>query len=134
MPETEWYQCPDTKEVVSCCNCPECIRIRSELHCLKNVGLSAWIDRQREWSLQTFGPGRRIDGLCKHIEKETNEIRENPNLFEWIDVIILALDGAHRAGYSSEEIIMALENKQRINFGRQWPAWVPEDTPSEHVE
>lgn len=59
----------------------------------------AHIQRQRAFSQKTFGPGQRVKGLCSHIRKELREIEKAPtDLEEWIDVIILALDGAWRAG------------------------------------
>lgn len=97
-----------------------------------SIELFVW--QQREWSVRTFGQGQRTEGICKHIEKELAEIRENPtDITEWIDVIILAFDGAWRAGYSPEEIEEALYDKQQKNFLRKWPTNPAEDQPSEHI-
>lgn len=94
--------------------------------------LREYIQRHKDWSLSTFGEGQRTDGLCKHIENELAEIRQNPNdVFEWVDVIILAIDGAWRAGYSPVQIVNALIQKQAINFERKW-VWVGEGEPAEH--
>lgn len=80
--------------------------------------------RQRNWSEQTFGPGPRPEGIVDHIIKELHEILAAPgDVSEWIDVVILALDGAWRAGYSPEEIIAALIAKQTKNEKRKWPDW-----------
>lgn len=80
--------------------------------------------RMKRFSEKTFGPGERSAGICGHIKKELKEIEDSPfALMEWIDVVILALDGAWRAGYSPEEITAALEAKQTKNEGRQWPDW-----------
>ena len=99
------------------------------------MNLSIYIDRQREWSEQVFGHSTRAEGICKHIEKELGEIRASPHdLMEWVDVVILALDGAWRAGYTSEEICAALEQKHAINFARDWPHNVDETLPVEHVK
>jgi hypothetical protein len=55
--------------------------------------------RQRDFSLRTFGPGQRTHGVLDHIRKELAEIEAKPaDLTEWVDVILLALDGAWRAG------------------------------------
>lgn len=68
--------------------------------------------RQREWSEKTFGPGPRTKGILDHIRKELVEIEADPSdVKEWIDVTILALDGAWRAGHSPEQIWEALKAK-----------------------
>ena len=79
---------------------------------------------QREWSEQIFGPGDRAEGVVDHIRKELDEILAHPtDLSEWIDVVILALDGAWRAGHSPADIIDALVAKQAKNERRKWPDW-----------
>lgn len=95
-----------------------------------------YIEKQRHWSLNTFGPGPRVNGIVTHIRKELKEVEAKPaDLSEWIDVIILALDGAHRQGYTPEAIVSALDKKQKINFSRQWPDWREAgDVPLEHVK
>ncbi|ONE22474.1 hypothetical protein AQ946_23595 [Burkholderia pseudomallei] len=96
----------------------------------------AHLQRQREFSERTFGPGARAAGICDHIRKELKEIEANPSdLTEWIDVVILALDGAWRAGGSPQQIIDALVAKQAKNESRIWPDWrtVPSDKAIEHV-
>lgn len=80
--------------------------------------------RQREFSRNTFGPGSRVNGVCDHIEKELKEVRANPNdIMEWVDLILLSFDGAWRAGFSPEEVAIAIEAKQTINENRTWPDW-----------
>ena len=80
--------------------------------------------RQKTWSSHTFGPGSRTTGILDHIRKELREIEAQPNdLSEWIDVVILALDGAWRIGHSPEQIIAALVAKQTKNEVRVWPNW-----------
>jgi hypothetical protein len=96
------------------------------------VNLIEWLGRHIEWSRKTFGEGRRVHGLCTHIESELAEIKADPgDLMEWIDVVILALDGAWRAGYTAEEIVTALQKKQEINELRKYPL-TAEDEPSFH--
>lgn len=96
--------------------------------------LVAHLERQREFSLTTFGPGARTEGVTDHISKELNEIRAKPDdLEEWIDVIILGFDGAWRTGATSEQIVAALVAKQTKNEGRQWPDWRTAD-PDKAVE
>lgn len=80
--------------------------------------------RQRSFSTRTFGPGARIEGVCDHITKELVEVKESGgDLKEWVDVIILAFDGALRSGANPREIINALVAKQTKNEGRAWPDW-----------
>lgn len=103
---------------------------------LKQYDLVVHLHRQREFSIKTFGPGPRLFGCIHHIRKELEEIEKNPtDLVEWIDVVLLAFDGAWRAGYSPEEIATCLVKKQIINEQRIWPDWskISPDTPIEHV-
>jgi len=95
--------------------------------------LIEYLNLQRYWSAMTFGPGLRTIGLTKHIQEELLEIQAEPtDVYEWIDVVILALDGAWRAGYTSEEIVDALVKKQQINLQRKWIPG-PENEPPKHV-
>jgi hypothetical protein len=50
-------------------------------------------------------------------------------------VIILAIDGAARAGFSPQDISDALDAKQTINENRKWPDWrtVDPDKAIEHI-
>jgi hypothetical protein len=94
------------------------------------------LDRQKKWSFETFGPGTNLEGLLEHIRKELNEIEAKPfDLEEWIDVVILAFDGAYRQGYSSGDIARALFFKQYKNELRKWPDWktVPKGQAIEHI-
>lgn len=93
------------------------------------------IAHQREWSERTFGPGMRL-GVIDHIRKELLEVEADPtDLGEWVDVIILGLDGAWRAGHEPQAIIDAIKAKQARNEARTWPDWrnVPRDVAIEHV-
>lgn len=97
------------------------------------MNLIDYIRNHEAWSIRTFGNGVRTKGLTAHIRKELIEIEAKPHdVEEWADVVILALDGAWRAGYSAEEICDALEAKQAKNFKRNYPMPTSEDLPSEH--
>ncbi len=86
--------------------------------------LVAHLYRQRDFSLRTFGPGERTAGVLDHIRKELVEIEADPaDITEWVDVILLALDGAWRAGHAPEAIASAITDKQTRNEARQWPDW-----------
>lgn len=80
--------------------------------------------RQRAFSEVAFGPGTRTLAIIDHIQKELNEIHITPlDVEEWIDVVLLALDGAWRAGHSPQAIADALEAKLAKNEKRTWPDW-----------
>lgn len=90
----------------------------------EKLDLVAHLHRARQFSERTFGPGQRTEGLVDHIRKELLEVLAKPDdLSEWIDVAILAFDGAWRAGYTPEQIAAALVAKQTKNESRQWPDW-----------
>jgi hypothetical protein len=91
--------------------------------------------RQIEWSRKTFGPGRRSNGIVSHIRKELLEIEADPDdLTEWVDVVILAMDGFWRHGGDPKDLLGFLLLKQERNMARQWPDWreIGEDQAIEH--
>lgn len=95
----------------------------------------AHLQRMREFSERTFGPNPRAKGIISHIRKELREIEADPtDLFEWVDVVILALDGLRDAGASPQQIIDTLVAKQITNEARVWPDWrtVPAGCAIEH--
>lgn len=97
--------------------------------------LMAYLERQWEWSMSTFGPGLRTTGILNHIRKELGEVEKEPfDLMEWIDIVILALDGYWRHGGSALRLLTLLQHKQDKNFGRNWPDWRErsEDQAIEH--
>ncbi|WP_217901353.1 MULTISPECIES: dATP/dGTP pyrophosphohydrolase domain-containing protein [unclassified Rhodococcus (in: high G+C Gram-positive bacteria)] len=90
--------------------------------------------RQRSFSLLTFGPGKRTEGVLDHITKEIAEVRAKPDdISEWADLAILTFDGALRQGFEPEEIIAAIKAKQEKNEGRTWPDWRTMD-PNRAIE
>jgi len=100
--------------------------------------ISAYAAEQRAFSRETFGPGKRRAGILQHIRKELVEVESAEGedlLYEWVDVMILALDGAWRAGFSPDEIEAALWAKLARNRQRTWPDWrdVPDGQAIEHV-
>jgi hypothetical protein len=105
---------------------------------IKTYDLMRFLERQREFSNKTFGPGDRTNGIVAHVRKELEEILEAERgeaLEEWIDVVILALDQCWRLGHSSEEIALALESKYQKNMRRKWEDWRTKspDDPVEHI-
>lgn len=92
---------------------------------------------QAAWSEKTFGPGDRSQGIMDHIVKELCEVlrakSESERQAEWIDVVILALDGAWRSGMSPQQIISGIVAKQAKNEARVWPDWRSAD-PNKAIE
>jgi len=100
----------------------------SSIERLEAESLVAHLQRQIAFSARTFGPGRRTGMVCDHIRKELAEIEAEPDkLEEWIDVILLGLDGAWRTGATPAEILDALRDKQARNEARAWPDWRTQD-------
>ena len=103
--------------------------------------------RQMAFSRATFGPGERRAGVCDHIRKELVEVEAEQTAGdaadEWVDVVILALDGLTRAlqaaGYkprhAADEAAHRILIKQDRNELRDWPDWrtQPQDRAIEHV-
>jgi hypothetical protein len=96
--------------------------------------LVAHLERQRDFSRKTFGPGQRTKGVIDHIRKELAEIEADPtDISEWVDVVILAFDGAWRAGWEPADIVAAIVAKQAKNESRVWPDWRTAD-PEKAIE
>lgn len=96
----------------------------------------AHLDRQRAWSRETFGPSdvRNHVGVLDHLRKELVEVEDAPDdVEEWADVVILAFDGAWRAGHEPADILAAIKAKQAKNEGRTWPDWRVAD-PNRAIE
>jgi hypothetical protein len=109
--------------------------------------------RQMAFSHATFGPGERTAGVIDHIKKELVEVENHcggGHPEEWVDVVILALDGLTRSlkfrhGITFErarhpravagEACRMIEAKQGMNEIREWPDWrtVDPDSAIEHV-
>jgi hypothetical protein len=89
-----------------------------------DFNLRAHLQRQIDFSRRTFGPGNRLHSVVDHIRKELVEVIDsNGSLAEWVDVIILAFDGAWRSGNDPDDIIAAILLKQARNERRTWPDW-----------
>ena len=101
---------------------------------MDSMDLIYHIYQQREWSEQTFGPGHRTNAVLDHIRKELSEIEAEPqDLEEWVDLVLLGLDGAWRAGFSPEQIAAEIAAKLIRNKNRTWPDWRNSD-PDKAIE
>lgn len=85
------------------------------------------LKRQNEFSAKTFGPPREPNasaGVIDHLKEEITEVESDPkDIMEWIDIMMLASDGAFREGYTPENIAAAWAMKLDINMSRTWPDW-----------
>lgn len=102
---------------------------------VETESLQSYFERQINWSRETFGPSLRTKGVIEHIRKELREIEQEPHdLSEWIDVVILAMDGFWRHGGNAADLLPALLAKQVKNMARVWPDWRTrsEDQAIEH--
>ncbi len=111
------------------------------------MDLKQHLIRQMAFSHATFGPGTRTAGVIDHIRKELVEVEESGgSSAEWVDVVILALDGLTRQlaycnGYRAqpdrvaETVCSMILGKQSKNEARDWPDWriVLTDKAIEHV-
>lgn len=111
---------------------------------MSSLDLEAHLRRQIAWSRANFGPGTRMTGVIDHIRKELVEVENaNGETSEWVDVVILALDGltrqlvacgadTNRAASMACDIIVG---KQTRNEARDWPDWrtASPDKAIEHV-
>lgn len=101
---------------------------------LQENDIEEYYVKQIEWSKKTFGDGKRTKGLIEHITKELKEIEDKPyDLEEWIDVVVLGMDGFWRHGGRAEDFMMLLQRKQVKNFARKWPEPKSEDEAVEHI-
>ena len=96
----------------------------------------SFVLRHKNWADKTFGINRGVLGRIKHIEKELIELKNNPNgPEEWIDILMLTLDGLGLIGLSPENILEELYSKLEKCKNRKWPDWKSADPnkPIEHI-
>ena len=95
------------------------------------------IEDFKNWNFNTYGPGERLTGTIEHIKEELTEIEKEPHdIVEWVDVIMLAMNGALRHGHEPQDIIDAFFKKLEKNKARKWQNWqeVPEGQPIKHIK
>lgn len=112
-----------------------------------NYDLVQHLHKQAVFSKATFGPGVRTEGVLDHIYKEIEEVRNarggEERQYEWVDIVILALDGLLRDIANSypeydykivsEIAVEFIKNKQLTNEMRDWPDWRNSD-PNKAIE
>ena len=111
------------------------------------MDLKQHLIRQMAFSHSTFGPGERTAGVIDHIRKELDEvIAADGDSAEWVDVVILALDGLTRRlafvgggdradpEMVADSVCRMIVGKQSRNEARVWPDWrtVDQDKAIEH--
>ena len=126
----------------------------------KTMNFIEYLERQIRFSRETFGPGSRTDGVIDHIKKELVEVQsafsegELDNAAkEWVDVVLLGLDGLWRSishknddgrDWGNDDHFVAsvaltaatmIDDKLSINEDRNWPDWRTADAGKaiEHV-
>jgi len=78
-------------------------------------------DELGKWSDETFGASRSPIGSINHMKEECDELLEDPyDLYEYADVLHLLLDSVRKAGYTTEDLMMAAWNKLEVNKNRTW--------------
>lgn len=90
------------------------------------MNLKTHISRQMKWSYKTFGPSYGEARIVDHIKKELKEIQaaeSQDKLSEWVDVILLAIDGAWRSGHLPSQICTQIQRKLLVNENREWTDW-----------
>lgn len=103
----------------------------------ETVTVLDFVRRKIEHSYRVHGPNQETKGIIKHIRSELTEIKKAPyDTEEWIDVILLAIDGAWRAGASPLTIVRTLLMKQKKNEDRKWPDWKKQNPkkPNFHIK
>jgi hypothetical protein len=104
---------------------------------MRKYDLVQHLKRQKAWSEKAFGPTEKVDrteGVLDHMKKEIKEARINPtDTEEWIDLAMLAFDGAWRNGATPEKIAEVLKRKLEKNEKREWPDWTNAD-PKKAIE
>lgn len=119
-----------------------CDVIIESIYQVSHVYMPKILDEQvltefKEWNFNTYGPGERLTGTIEHIKNELEEIEKEPHdLVEWVDVMMLAINGALRHGHEPQAIIDAFHKKFDINKKRKWKDWreVPEGEPITHIK
>lgn len=90
-------------------------------------------DTVYNWSENTFGKGRPPSAPLNHLLKEVQEAIDSPqDIIEYADCLLLLLDAAAKAGFNTQQLILAAFIKLDECRQRKW-AEPDENGVSEHV-
>lgn len=68
-------------------------------------------------------PAATARSKALHLSEEAKEAAADPaDIIEWADCMILLLDGARKAGFTTEDIHHAVLRKMETNYKRKWQA------------
>jgi hypothetical protein len=74
-----------------------------------------------KWSDSVFAEDRGPEGAIHHLELEVQELKADPyDLEEYADCQMLLFDAARMAGFSLEDLEVALQIKLEKNKRRKW--------------
>lgn len=103
-----------------------------ELEAQQPFCFTDFVKRKMDHSRATW-PSQTLFGVLAHARKEVEEIEDNiSDCIEWVDLILLGIDGACRTGLTPEQLGIQLERKLAINLQRAWPKPSTPDSPGEH--
>lgn len=91
------------------------------------IALLRFLSEKWEHSQRVFGP-QTTTGVLNHVRSEVEEIQEEPtDITEWVDLILLGMDGAMRScpdpKTAPQEVVRAIRDKFEVVKKRQYPDW-----------
>lgn len=84
------------------------------------MGLEEIAQDIRAWSLETFGAQSTSDVKLAHLRKEVEEVKDDPCKDEYADCFILLIDAWTQDWGHTDGLLLAIENKMKINKRRIW--------------
>ena len=78
-------------------------------------------DEIGEWADETFGPKSSPRPALLHLQKEVQEVLDNPDdKVEYADCLMILLDAYRNAGGTADELVAIAFNKLEVNKQREW--------------
>lgn len=107
-----------------------CVKVDAEVNADPFTNIR---EQHAEWSDRQFGNVGPV-GPLKHLAKEAIEAAEAPDdISEFADILMLVWDATRRAGFSDEQLAMAVAEKLERNKRRQWGS-VKDGEPCHHLK